>query len=116
MSPQSTAYALGGTLTEQQRLIAQAQGLEEHAKWLLDGVVIGVEREQRFFDMAQAELDNRRLQNVKLVQADALHTGLERNFYDFVHERLLLINFPAASQHALLSSDATPTSGKKAST
>jgi SAM-dependent methyltransferase len=105
MSPQSTAYALGGTLTEQQRLIAQAQGLEEHAKWLLDqiGVAGGhVEREQRFFDMAQAELDNRRLQNVKLIQADALHTGLERNLYDFVHERLLLINFPPASQHALL--------------
>ena len=36
MSSQSVAYALGGTLTEQQRLIAQAQGLEMHAKWLLD--------------------------------------------------------------------------------
>ena len=38
-----------------------------------DGVVIGVEREPRFFDMAQAELDTRGLQNVKLVKADALH-------------------------------------------
>jgi SAM-dependent methyltransferase len=133
MSPQSVAYALGGTLTEQQRLIAQAKGLELHAKWLLDqigvasgqrtadvgcgpigilnllsarvgrdGVVVGVEREPRFFDMAQAELDARRLQNVKLVRTDALHTGLERSYYDFVHERLLLINFPPASQHALL--------------
>ena len=133
MSSQSVAYALGGTLTEQQRLIAQAQGLEMHAKWLLDqtgvaggqravdvgcgpigilnllsdrvgrdGVVIGVEREPRFFDMAEAELSNRRLQNVKLVKADALHAGLERNSYDFVHERLLLINFPPVSQRALL--------------
>jgi len=133
MSSQSVAYALGGTLTEQQRLIAQAKGLEVHANWLLDqigiasgqrtvdvgcgpigilnllsarvgrdGVVIGVEREPRFFDMAQSELDTRRLQNVKLVKADALHTGLERNSYDFVHERLLLINFPPASRHALL--------------
>lgn len=133
MSSQSIAYALGGTLTEQQRLIAQAKGLEVHANWLLnhigvasgqrtvdvgcgpigilnllsdrvgrDGVVIGVERESRFFDMAQAELDTRGLQNVKLVKADALHTGLERDSYDFVHERLLLINFPPASQHALL--------------
>jgi SAM-dependent methyltransferase len=133
MSSQSIAYTLGGTLTEQQRLIAQAKGLEVHAKWLLDevgvasaqrtvdvgcgpigilnllsarvgrdGIVIGVEREPRFFDMAQSELDRRRLQNVKLVKADALHTGLERNSYDFVHERLLLINFPPASQRALL--------------
>jgi SAM-dependent methyltransferase len=133
MSSQSVAYALGGTLTEQQRLIAQAKGLEVHAKWLLDeirvasgqrtvdvgcgpigilnllsarvgcdGIAIGVEREPRFFDMAQSELDMRRLQNVKLVKADALNTGLERNSYDFVHERLLLINFPPASQQALL--------------
>jgi ubiquinone/menaquinone biosynthesis C-methylase UbiE len=133
MPSQPVAYALGGTLTEQQRLIAQAQGLEVHAEWLLDqigllggqrtvdvgcgpigilnllsdrvgrdGIVIGVEREPRFFDMAQAEVGSRRLQNVKLVKADALDTGLERNSYDFVHERLLLINFPPASQHALL--------------
>jgi len=133
MLSESVAYALGGTLTEQQRLIAQAEGLQAHTKWLLDqigvasgqktvdagcgpigildllsarvgrdGVVIGVEREPRFFDMAQAEVDKRHLQNVKLVRADALHTGLERNSYDFVHERLLLINFPPASQHALL--------------
>ena len=117
MSSQSVAYALGGTLTEQQRLLAQAKGLEGHANWLLDqigvasghrtadigcgpigilnllsvhvgrdGVVIGVEREPRFFEMARAELDTRDLQNVKLVKADALHTGLERNSYDFVHD------------------------------
>ena len=133
MSSQSVAYALGGTLTEQQRLIAQAEGLQAHTKWLLDqigvasgqktvdvgcgpigilnllsaqvgrdGVVIGVEREPRFFDMARAEVDTRHLQNVKLIRADAVHTGLERNSYDFVHERLLLINFPPALQHALL--------------
>jgi ubiquinone/menaquinone biosynthesis C-methylase UbiE len=52
--------------------------------------------------MAESELSNRRYKNVKLVKADALHTGLERNSYNFVHERLLLINFPAASQRALL--------------
>jgi len=52
--------------------------------------------------MAQAEVDTRPLKNVKLVRADALDTGLERNFYDVVHERLLLINFPPASQRALL--------------
>jgi hypothetical protein len=52
--------------------------------------------------LARGELDTRDLQNVKLVKADALHTGLERNSYDLVHERLLLINFSPASQHALL--------------
>jgi len=133
MSSQSTAYAFGGTLSEQERLVAQAQGIEVHAKWLLDrigitdgqravdvgcgpigilkllsdrvgdrGVVIGVERETRFLDAAQAHLHKCHLQNVKLVKADALDTGLERNSYDFVHERLLSINFPPASQRALL--------------
>ena len=133
MSSLSVPYALGGTLTEQQRLIAQAQGLEEHAIWLLDripvnpgsravdvgcgpigimnllsarvgsdGTVVGVEREPRFVDMARAELNGRGLRNVKVIHADALKTGLEQNAYDIVHERLILINLPPASQAALL--------------
>jgi ubiquinone/menaquinone biosynthesis C-methylase UbiE len=133
MSLQSTAYAFGAMLTEQERLLAQAQGIEAHANWLLDqigvtdgqsavdfgcgpigilkllsdrvgddGVVIGVEREPRFLAAAQAELHDRGLRNVKLLKTDVLNTGLERNSYDFVHERLLLINFPPASQQALL--------------
>jgi tRNA A58 N-methylase Trm61 len=37
----SAPYALGeGTLTEQQRLIAQAHSLEPHARWLLDRIAI----------------------------------------------------------------------------
>jgi hypothetical protein len=32
-----------------------------------------------------------------------LQTGLEKNAYDIVHERLILINLPLASQEALLS-------------
>ena len=79
----SVPYQLGGTLTEQQRLIAQAQGLQPHARSMLDriaigpgskvvdfgcgplgildllservgsaGVVVGIEREHRFADMA----------------------------------------------------------------
>jgi ubiquinone/menaquinone biosynthesis C-methylase UbiE len=133
MSSQSVPYVLGGTLTEQQRLIVQAQGLEKYAQWMLDridikpgfravdvgcgpigitnllservgpgGVVIGVEREPRFFDMARAELSKRGSRNVKLVNADALKTGLEKNSYDLVHERLVLINIPLASQQAIL--------------
>ena len=37
----SVPYQLGGTLTEQQRLIAQAQGLEPHARSMLDCIAIG---------------------------------------------------------------------------
>src|SRR5215472_5308434 len=40
MSSLSGPYVLGGTLTEQQRLVAQAQGLEAHARWMLDRITI----------------------------------------------------------------------------
>jgi len=133
MSSLSVPYALGGTLTEQQRLIAQAQGLEPHARSMLDhiaiqqgsravdfacgpigilnllservgpdGMVLGIEREPRFVAMARAELRERGLRNVQVINVDALKTGLERGSCDFVHERLLLINLPPVSQEALL--------------
>lgn len=129
----SVPYVLGGTPTEQQRLISQAQGLEPHARSMLeriairpgsrtvdfgcgpigilnllservgpDGVVVGVEREPRFAAMAQAQVRERGLRNVRVIVADALETGLEANSYDFVHERLIFINVPPASQRALL--------------
>lgn len=133
MSSPSVPYVLGGTQTEQQRLIAQAQDLEGPTRWMLDridlkpglravdigcgpigimnllservgagGIVIGVEREPRFFDMARAEQRRRGLSNVELVNADALNTGLDKNSYDFVHERLVLINIPLVAQQAVL--------------
>ena len=40
MSTPFVPYILGATLTEQQRLIAQAQGLEEYAAWMLDRINI----------------------------------------------------------------------------
>jgi predicted O-methyltransferase YrrM len=67
-----------------------------------DGVVVGVEREARFADMARAEIRRRNLQNVEIVHADALRTGLQIGEYDLVHERLVLINVPPDSQEALL--------------
>jgi SAM-dependent methyltransferase len=67
-----------------------------------DGVVIGKEREPRFAAMARAELTARDLRNVQVMVADALKTGLENNSYDVVHERLVLINLPAAYQRELL--------------
>src|ERR1043166_3219178 len=36
----STAYVFGSTLTEQQRLVAQARELEQQARWLLDHIGI----------------------------------------------------------------------------
>jgi ubiquinone/menaquinone biosynthesis C-methylase UbiE len=133
MASLSVKYPLGGTLTEQQRLVAQAQGLEAHARWLLDritikpgfwavdvgcgpvgilnllservgpeGAVVGVEREPRFVDMARTELSKNSLRNVRVVEADALMAGLEKSTYDIVHERLVLINLPPASQNALV--------------
>jgi len=123
----------GALFTEQQRLIAQAQGLEPYTRSMLDhiavkpgfravdfgcgpigilnvlservgsdGLVVGIEREPRFAAMAQAELSERGLRNVQVVNADALKTGLEKSSYDIVHERLILINLPPASQKALL--------------
>lgn len=134
MSSLSVPYVLGGTLTEQQRLVLQARWLEEHARALLDqipiepgarvvdigcgpigimnllservgpgGVVLGVEREPRFVEMARSELKLRELRNVEVVHADALRTGLEKDTFDLVHARLVLINLPAATQRALLS-------------
>ena len=52
--------------------------------------------------MARAELNARDLRNVQLVVGDALKTGLEKNSYDMVHERLVLINLPTVFQQELL--------------
>jgi SAM-dependent methyltransferase len=59
------------------------------------GKVVGLERESRFVEMARAEITRRGLENVTMVQADGLDTGLEKGSFDFVHERLILINVSA---------------------
>ena len=125
----SAAYPLGGTKTEQERLLAQAQSYEPHARRLLDqiqvqpswrvldigcgpigildllservgaqGEVLGLEREPRFAEMARAEIAKRGLRNVRIVQADALISGLEKNSFDVVHERLVMLNVSAREQ------------------
>ena len=66
------------------------------------GSVVGIEREPRFFEMARAEVKRRGLKNVEVLNADALTTGLEKNAYDVVHERLVLINLPTATRQAIL--------------
>jgi SAM-dependent methyltransferase len=125
-STHSRSYPLGGTSTERDRLLSQAEQYEPTANWLLDqigvqrgwravdigcgpigildllsqrvgpsGAVIGLEREQRFVEMARAEIAKRGLGNVTMVQGDALNTGLEKGSFDLVHERLVLINVSA---------------------
>jgi SAM-dependent methyltransferase len=125
-STHSPSYPLGGTQTERDRLLAQAEQYEPTANWLLDqigiqpgwravdigcgpigilnllsqrvgpgGSVFGLEREQRFVEMARAEIAKRGLSNVTMVQADGLNTGLEKSSFDLVHERLVLINVSA---------------------
>ncbi len=64
----------------------------------LRGTVIGLEREPRFVEMARAEIAIRELANVTIVQADGLNTGLEKNSFDLVHERLVLINVSARKE------------------
>jgi SAM-dependent methyltransferase len=122
----SPSYPLGGTSTERDRLLSQAEQYEPRANWLLDqigiqpgwravdigcgpigilnllsqrvgpgGKVVGLEREPRFVEMARAEIAKRGFDNVTLVQADGLDTGLEKSFFDLVHERLVLINVSA---------------------
>jgi SAM-dependent methyltransferase len=134
MSPLSVPYVLGGTITEQERLIIQARELEASTRSLLgripiksgaravdigcgpigiinllsdlvgrEGSVVGIEREHRFVEMARAEVAKRGLPNVTVVHADALGTGLDKNSYDLVHERLVLINLPTDTQKAVLS-------------
>jgi ubiquinone/menaquinone biosynthesis C-methylase UbiE len=119
----SVSYPLGGTQTELERLLTQAQAYEPQANWLLDrigvqpgwravdigcgpigilnllskrvgqrGSVVGLEREARFVEMAKAEVAKRGLVNVQMIKADALKTGLDKESFDLVHERLVMIN------------------------
>ncbi|MGE5166507.1 MAG: methyltransferase domain-containing protein [Sphingobacteriales bacterium] len=120
------SYPLGGTQTERDRLLAQAEQYAPTTSWLLDqigiqpgwrtvdigcgpigildllsqrvgptGAVVGLEREPRFVEMARAEINGRGLENVTIVQADGLNTGLDKGSFDLVHERLVLINVSA---------------------
>lgn len=58
------------------------------------GKVVGLEREPRFAQMAKQEVERIGLTNVVIVEADALNSGLERESFDLVHERLVMVNVP----------------------
>jgi SAM-dependent methyltransferase len=58
------------------------------------GHVAGLEYVPRFAEMASAEIVRLGLTNARVIQADALASGLDRNSFDFAHERLVMINRP----------------------
>jgi ubiquinone/menaquinone biosynthesis C-methylase UbiE len=62
------------------------------------GEVVGLEREPRFVGMARAEMARLGLTNVTIVEGDALSSGLTAGSFDFVHERLVLVNVPERSE------------------
>jgi SAM-dependent methyltransferase len=62
------------------------------------GEVVGLEREPRFAQMARHEAERLGLANVVVVEADALNSGLERESFDLVHERLVMVNVPEREQ------------------
>lgn len=66
------------------------------------GAVVGVEREPRFAEMANAEVARRGLANVAIVEGDALSAELPIASFDFVHERLVLVNMPPENQKAFV--------------
>jgi ubiquinone/menaquinone biosynthesis C-methylase UbiE len=55
------------------------------------GKVVGLDSQPRMIGFAQRSIAERRLANVKLIQADARATGLDANHFDIAHERLVLI-------------------------
>jgi SAM-dependent methyltransferase len=62
------------------------------------GEVVGIEREQRFAEIARREIEKRGLKNVSIVQGDALGPIQESERFDLVHERLVLLNLPQRNQ------------------
>lgn len=63
-----------------------------------EGQVVGLEREKRFVEMARREIERIGLTNVLIVEADAVHSGLDRESFDLVHERLVMVNVPERTQ------------------
>src|SRR6185503_7821774 len=67
------------------------------------GRVVGLEPEPRFADMAAREVERRELRNVRVVRGDAHSPSLEHGSFDFVHERLVLMNMPETERRRFIS-------------
>jgi hypothetical protein len=62
----------------------------------------------RFVDLARSEVSRLGFQNVAIIQAGALASGHERESFDLVHERLVLVNVPQPSALAHITPGAWP--------
>ncbi len=62
------------------------------------GTVVGLERDPRLAALARAFVAEQGFTNVEIIQGDARATGLPRNSFDLVHERLVLVNVPKPEQ------------------
>jgi hypothetical protein len=59
------------------------------SEWVrLEGAVVGIERETHFAAMARAEIARRGVDNVTIVEADALEVAAAARLFDVIHERL----------------------------
>jgi trans-aconitate methyltransferase len=64
------------------------------------GRVVGLDSDPAHVAMAREYVTQRGLANVEIVQADARHTGLPPDSFDFVHARTLLAILPNAAEVA----------------
>jgi ubiquinone/menaquinone biosynthesis C-methylase UbiE len=62
------------------------------------GTVIGVERSEDAVELARAFVGDQGLTNVEIVHGDARATGLDRDSFDLVTSRLVLVNVPQPEQ------------------
>ena len=66
------------------------------------GQVVGIEREHRFTAMGLSIVEQRGLDNVSMISSDVMETSIQKETFDLVHERLVLINIPDVHQRALI--------------
>lgn len=59
----------------------------------ISGSVVGVDANAEMLDVAKT-ITSESGNNIRLIHADARATGLPRDSFDLVHERLVLINVP----------------------
>jgi SAM-dependent methyltransferase len=67
------------------------------------GMVVGLEPQPRFADMAAREIERRELRNVRVIRGDAHSPSLPHGTFDIVHERLVLMNMPETERRQLIS-------------
>jgi SAM-dependent methyltransferase len=62
------------------------------------GEVVGLDVQPEMLDLARRLVAERGLDNVRLVEGDAAHSGEQAGGFDFVHTRLVLMNVPHSAE------------------